>query len=64
MYFIACVKAYTNVPTRPAKLRGIFACNFFLLAQFTLLVYKSLIMVVEKFKKQHWIQHKNTQLES
>ena len=34
-----------------------FAC----FAQFTLLVYKSLIMVVENFQKYHWIQHTNTQ---
>ena len=29
--------------------------------QFTLLVYKSLIMVVENLQKYNWIQHKNAQ---
>ena len=35
----------------------IFVC----FTQFTLLVYKSLIMIVGNFQKYHWIQHTNTQ---
>ena len=47
---------------REAKLRGIFVYVFFLcFTQFTLFVYKSLIIVVENFQKYHWIQHKKTQ---
>ena len=42
-----CSKALTFV--------YIFVC----LAQITLLVYKSLIMVVHFFQNDYWIQHKN-----
>ena len=60
--FIAFVKAYTNVLTQPANLRlGLSVYIFVCFTQFTLLVYKSLIMVVENFQKYHWIQHTNTQ---
>ena len=34
---------------------------YFCLAQFTLFVYKSLIIVVENFQKYHWIQQETTQ---
>ena len=59
--FHACVKAFTP-PARQANLRvclSIFL--YFFSVQFTLLVYKALIIVVENFQKYHWIQHKNTQ---
>ena len=39
----------------------LFVCLYLCFAQFTLLVYKSLIMVVENCQKYHWIQHTNTQ---
>ena len=39
----------------------LFLFLYFCLAHFTLLVYKSLIMVVQNFQKYHWIQHKNAQ---
>ena len=39
----------------------LFVCLYFCFAQFILLVYKSLIMVVEIFQKYHWIQHTKTQ---
>ena len=52
-----CESLY-NRTVRGAKLRGIFFC----LAQFTLFVYKSLIIVAENFQKYHWIQHKKGNL--
>ena len=55
-----------NRTVREALFRGIVVCfyvfGFFCLAQFTLFVYKSLIIVEENFQKYHWIQHKKTQL--
>ena len=62
MYFIAFVKAYTNTLAYTAnKAPTLFVCLYFCFTQFTLLVYKSLIMVVENCQKYHWIQHENTQ---
>ena len=59
MHSIPFVKAYTNVLTRPVKLR---LCLFiFLFHKIYFTVYKSLIMVVENFQKYHWIQHIITQ---
>ena len=57
-----CGSLYKRIK-RGAKLLGIFVyiSLFFCLAQFTLFVYKSLIIVVENFQKYHWIQHENTQ---
>ena len=56
-----CKSLYSRTE-REAKLRGIFVClYFFCLAQFTLFVYKSLIIVVENLQKYHWIQHEKTQ---
>ena len=46
----------------PAKLSvWLSFCLLVIFTQFTLLLYKSLIMVVEIFQKYHWIQHTNTQ---
>ena len=58
-----CESLY-NRTVREAELRGIFVFSvfiFFCLAQFTLFVYKSLIIVVENFQKYHWIQQETTQ---
>ena len=61
---IAFAKALTNAGT-PGKFPRlsvyISIFLYFCIAHFTLLVYKSLIMVVENFQKYHWIQHTNTQ---
>ena len=66
--FHAFVKAFTNAGT-PSKSQRLYVCLFIYLhfyifvgfTQFTLLVYKSLIMIVENFQKYHWIQHTKTQ---
>ena len=62
--FHASVKALTDVHT-VGKLLRLYVCLFiflyFCFAHFTLLLYKSSIMVVENFQKYHWIQHKNVQ---
>ena len=61
---IAFAKALTNAGTPSKFLRlsvYIFIFLYFCIAHFTLLVYKSLIMVVNFFQKYHWIQHKNAQ---
>ena len=65
MNTISCFcEAFTNAGT-PSKFLRLSVCLliflYFCFAQFTLLVYKSLIMVVENFQKYHWIQHKNAQ---
>ena len=44
-----------------AKLRGIFIFRFFCFTQFTLFLYKSLIIIVVIFQKYQWIQHKKSQ---
>ena len=63
--FHALVKLL-QTQTRQAKLRvlSVYLFIFYIFVcftQFTLLVYKSLIMVVENFQKYHWIQNKNAQ---
>ena len=61
MNVISCFcKAFTNAGT-PSKFLRLSVYIFVGFAQFTLLVYKSLIMVVENFQKYHWNQHRNTQ---
>jgi len=65
MNVISCFcEAFTNAGTPRKFLRPsvcLFIFLYFCLAHFTLLVYNSLIMVVENFQKYHWIQHKNAQ---
>ena len=56
LFHSICESLFKRI-TWGAKLLGIFVC----LAQFTLFVYKYLIIVVGKFQKYHWIQHTNTQ---
>ena len=51
MYFIAFVKAYYRCAYTASKPPTLSVCLSFCFAQFTLLVYKSLIMVVENVKK-------------
>ena len=62
--FHASVKAFIDVHT-VGKLPRLSVCLYFYIfvcfTQLTLLVYKSLIMVVENFQKYHSIQHKNAQ---
>ena len=61
MNVISCFfEAFTNAGT-PSKFLRLSVCLYFCFVHFTLLVYKSLIMVVENFQKYHWIQHKNAQ---
>ena len=49
-------------PNKPPRLSVcLFIYIFVGFIQFTLLFYKSLIMVVENFQKYCWIQHTNTQ---
>ena len=65
MNVISCFcEAFTSAGT-PSKFLRPSVCLYFYIfvgfTQFTLLVYKSLIIVVENFQKYHWIQHKNAQ---
>ena len=58
LFYSFCESLYNRILREP-KLRGTFVsfylCMFFCLAQSTLFVYKSLIIVVENFQKYHWI---------
>ena len=51
--FDSFCKSLYNRTVRDAKLRGFFICMFSCFTQFTLIAYKSLIIVVEHFQKYH-----------
>ena len=62
IYSIAFAKAYTIMLYRKqSSVVFLYVLLFFCLAQFTLFVIKSLKIVIEKFQKYHWIQHKKMQ---
>ena len=56
-----CESFYKRRHAKQISAVCLFVYIFVCFTQFTLLVYKSLIIVVENFQKYHWIQHKNSQ---
>ena len=71
-FFINLSRRYESIPQHLQKLeQPCYTCSkvpwyfvylfIFFFTQSTLLVYTFLIMVIENFQKNHWIQHENTQ---
>ena len=61
MYSIAFAEAFTSNSTGGKAPWYFCFYAFFCFLQFTLFVYKFLIIAVENFHKYLWIQHKKTQ---